>query len=83
MTQHPLLERLKNNSNYSLTRDTLYVAFQQKLTLVSSGNNSICVETVRKCKECGMNDIVSKPMSAETLKRIVESNRKETNVIER
>ena len=55
---------------------------------VSRGKNSnslifLIVVIEKKCKECGMSDILSKPMNMETLKRLVEQNKRVTNAIHR
>lgn len=66
-------------------RDTLSADSQLKSAEVRIATRLVSVIVVieKKCKECGMSDILSKPMNMETLKRLVEQNKRVTNAIHR
>ena len=41
------------------------------------------LDTRKKCLQMGMNDILAKPMTGETLKQLVDSNRRASNLVKR
>ena len=62
---------------------------EEELKLAQAERHFICgfsaevtPETTKKCEAAGMNRLLPKPMSAATLKELLEENGRKTNVIQ-
>lgn len=69
-------------SSDSLTEKSITsVDSQQKSTHVNHINSNTPIEIEQRCKQCGMNNIISKPISKFSLETFLREHKRETNVI--